>query len=463
MEVTSMSGRPKPFIRMIIACLFFLIAVTLNILLPRYWHNTPEIVKHLLLVFSAIMCVHIMEYAYLWWEIFGHIRHILEDTLQATHKLIDLNRNSLENFLQTTNQLIGSATSCGLTNIYCSRKDVKSDIYDVIENAEKRAWLLGITLSENVHLDQLLPTLDEKIARGLDVKILLLDALRGAAIFRTLLECNASDVENIINVDRTKMQPNDPFFHQRLYSDFIHACDRLRGYPSLRPAVRFYTHTPTCWMMVIDDMAYFQPYTMGRTQKNVPKQCTGVTMPVLKFQMQSKGKPFENIEDHFSKIWLTSNVDLFHVEAQINDHSRIINDIFNSNEAWLKHIYGTLYVSKGSEKPFSFDRRKFPRQPWIWNDPTLTIRLESDATVSVDATFCNYSREGISLKLKTQLNLSEGQIVMIQGMPPTDSCAASFVLDHFLKIGRFKVKWMRNGTQQSIGLQALPEDKILTE
>src|SRR5574337_376232 len=122
-----MSARPKPFVRMIIACLFFLTAVTLNILLPRYWHNIPEIVKHLLLIFSAIMCVHIMEYAYLWWEIFGHIRHIMEDTLQATHQLIDTNRNSLENFLQTTNQLMGSATSCGLTNIYCSRKVVKRD------------------------------------------------------------------------------------------------------------------------------------------------------------------------------------------------------------------------------------------------------------------------------------------------------------------------------------------------
>jgi len=74
-----MNERPRPFARMLIACFFFISAVTLNILLPRYWHNTPEIVKHLLLVFSAIMCVHIMEYAYLWWEIFGHIRNILKE------------------------------------------------------------------------------------------------------------------------------------------------------------------------------------------------------------------------------------------------------------------------------------------------------------------------------------------------------------------------------------------------
>src|SRR5574341_1754547 len=109
------SEKPRPFVRMLIAGFFFLTAVALNILLPRYWHNIPEIVKHLLLIFSAIMCVHILEYAYLWWEIFGHIRSILKETLQATHQLIDNNRNSLEKSLKTTNQLIGSAATCGLT------------------------------------------------------------------------------------------------------------------------------------------------------------------------------------------------------------------------------------------------------------------------------------------------------------------------------------------------------------
>jgi hypothetical protein len=209
---------------MAIACFFFLIAVTLNILLPRYWQNIPEVVKHLLLLFSAIMCVHLIEYAYLWWEIFGHIRSILKETLQATHQLIDNNRNSLENSLQTTNRLIGSATTCGLTNIYCSRKDVKGDIYDAIENAEKRVWLLGITFSENVHLDELLSTLNAKLARGIDIKILLVDALRSSAVFRTLLESTAYEAAKIVNAERAKTQAtDDPYFHQRLYSDITHS------------------------------------------------------------------------------------------------------------------------------------------------------------------------------------------------------------------------------------------------
>ena len=35
---------------------------------------------------------------------------------------------------------------------YCSRKDVKGDIYDAIENAEKRVWLLGINFVSFINI-----------------------------------------------------------------------------------------------------------------------------------------------------------------------------------------------------------------------------------------------------------------------------------------------------------------------
>ena len=344
-----MKNRSRPFVRMVIACIFFLIAVTLNILLPRYWHNIPEIIKHLLLVFSAIMCVHIMEYAYLWWEIFGHIRSILQETLQATHQLIDDNRNSIEKSLQTSSQLNGTASACGLTNIYSSRKDVKGDIYNAIENAEKRVWLLGITLSENVNLDELLPMLNEKITGGHDVKLLLLDALQDSAVFRTLLESTAHEAAKLINTDRTNSQSTDPFFHQRLYSDFTHACDRLQSYPDVGATVRFYTHTPTCWMMIVDNTAHFQPYTFGRSANKHPVGlCSGDNMPVFKFQMQPKGKPFEILEDHFLKLWQTSNLDLSNLETRIANRNTIIKDIFSSHSSWFKHVCEVLYTPEGN-------------------------------------------------------------------------------------------------------------------
>ncbi|NUO07071.1 MAG: hypothetical protein HUU08_00075 [Candidatus Brocadia sp.] len=448
---------PRPFIRMVIACIFFLSAVALNILLPRYWHNIPEIVKHLLLVFSAIMCVHIMEYAYLWWEIFGHIRSILKETLQATHQLIDDNRNSLEKSLQTTNQLISAAANCGLTNLYCSRKDVRGDIYDAVENAEKRVWLLGITFSENVHLDELLSTLSGKIAGGLDIKILLLDVFRDTAVFRTFLESTAPEAAKIINTDRSITHPADPFFHQRLYSDFTHAFDRIRNYPDVEPAVRFYTHNPTCWMMIVDNTVHFQPYTFGRSaNQHSSNLCVGANMPVFKFQMQPNGRPFEILEDHFMKLWLTSNVDLFHIEARIADRNRIVKDIFNSHASWFKHVFEVLHTQKNN-MPSAIDRRKFPRQPCEWKQPSLNVCSEDCKTI-IGASICDYARESISLKTEGHFPLNVGQIVILQGTPPAEPLEANFIIDYFLRIKRFMIKRIVDGPQQIIGLQAIPEN-----
>jgi len=410
-----------------------------------------------------------MEYAYLWWEIFwweifGHIRSILKETLQATHQLIDDNRSSLEKSLQTTNRLVGSAATCGLTNIYCSRKDVKGDIYDAIENAEKRVWLLGVTFSENVHLDELLSTLNEKIARELDIKILLLDVFRDTAVFRTFLESTAPEVAKIINTDRTKtLSTDDPFFHQRLYSDFTHVCDRLGSYPNVGVAVRFYSHTPTGWMMIVDNTAHFQPYTFGRSASKHPSNlCIGANMPVFKFQMQPNGKPFEILEDHFRKLWLTSNVDLFHIEARIADRNRIIKDIFDSHSSWFKHIFEVLHAPKDN-MPFTIDRRKFPRQTWEWNQPSLNVSLQDRKTI-IRTTICDCSREGLSLKLEaTNLPLSEGQIVILQGTSPVEPLAANFIVDHFLKKKKFVVRRIANGPQPIIGLQATLESERYNE
>lgn len=445
---------------MVIACLFFFIAVTLNIFLPRYWHNIPEIVKHLLLVFSAIMCVHIMEYAYLWWEIFGHIRSILKETLQATHQLIDDNRSALEKSLQTTNRLIGSAASIGLTNVYCSRKDVKGDIYDAIENAEKRVWLLGITASENILFDELLSTLNEKLASGLDIKILLLDALRSSAVFRTLLESTAHEAAKIVSTDRTNGHlTDDPYFHQRLYSDFTHVCDRLESYPRIGAVVRFYTQTPSCWMMIIDNTVHFQPYTFGRSaNKHQVSLCTGANMPVFKFQMQQNGKPFEILEDHFQKLWMTSPLDLFHIEARIANRNHIISEIFHYNTQWFKHIYEALYVQKDNMQ-FTSDRRKFPRQSWDGGQPALNVRLQNCQTL-IKATLCDYSREGLSLKLDTlNLPLNKGELVTLQGTSPLEPRSADFIVRYFLKRRQFIIRRIANESQAVIGLQLVPEEE----
>lgn len=452
-----MGDKPRPFVRMSIAGSLFLTAVTLYILLPRYWHNIPEAIKHLLLVLSAVMCIHIMDYAFFWVEIFGHIKSILKESLHPTNQLINDHRASMEKLLYTANQLAGTAASCGLTNIYCSRNDTKDAIYNAINNAEKRLWLLGIAHSEIVHLDDLLSSLDEKIACGLDVKILLLDALQPSAVFRTLLESTASEAAKIINTDRTKEQPSDPFFHQRVYSDFAHACDRLRRHPNVGAKVRFYTHTPNCWLMIVDNTAHFQSYTFGRNpNQTTTNLCIGDNMPVFKFQRQPDVMPFEILRDHFLKMWVTSNMDLFHAETRNADRSRIVKDLFDSHSWWFKQVHGVLYEQK-DDFIHALDRRKYPRQPWRWDQPSLSLYLDDrKKTIKVVAIY-DYSCKGFSLQIEDISGLSNGQIVCLQGTSPAEPFEAKFIIDHFLEIKRFVVRRIANGSQPIVGLQAIPE------
>ena len=83
--------------------------------------------------------------------------------------------------------LFKSATACGLTRVYHSRDEVKANVLSDIENAEQRVWICGIGLAETITLTNALSSLD-KNPRPVKVKILLLDALRSTALFRTFLE-----------------------------------------------------------------------------------------------------------------------------------------------------------------------------------------------------------------------------------------------------------------------------------
>jgi hypothetical protein len=403
------------------------------------------------------MCIHLIEYAFFWWEIFGHMRGIFKETLYTTNQLINDNRTSLEKFLYTSNQLIGTAAICGLTNIYCSRKDAKDGIYNSIKNAEKRLWLLGIAHSEIVNLDDLLSSLDEKIAGGMDVKILLLDALQASAVFRTLLEGTASEVAKIINTDRTRIQPSDPYFHQRVYSDFAHACDRLQSYPNVGEKVRFYTHTPSCWLMIVDNTVHFQPYTFGRSPSQLTTDlCIGDNMPVFKFQMKPDVTPFKILEDHFLKMWVTSNIDLFHAETRNAGRDRIIKDLFDLHSWWFKQVYSVLYKPKDNYV-CATDIRKFPRQPWRWDPPSLSFYPEDCKKTIAITDICDYSCKGLSLQIEDISGLSNGQVVCLQGTSTAEPFEVNFIMDHFLEIKRFMIRRITNGSQPIVGLQAISE------
>lgn len=57
-----------------------------------------------------------------------------------------------------------------------------------IDKAQKRIWMLGIGLNVRINVKSIFSKLKQKKNAGVDVRILMLDAFRSTAVFRTLLE-----------------------------------------------------------------------------------------------------------------------------------------------------------------------------------------------------------------------------------------------------------------------------------
>ncbi|HEX8179044.1 MAG TPA: adenylate/guanylate cyclase domain-containing protein [Pyrinomonadaceae bacterium] len=337
-------------------------------------------------------------------------------------------------------RLFKSATACGLKKIYYSRDEVTGSVLQDIAAAQNRIWILGVGLLEKINLVELLPTLDQKI-NDLDLRILLLDALRSPALFRTFLEITPDAFREIVETNRSKKPPLEPYFQQQLYRTFHDRYSELKRRPAFRSAVRFYMHTPVCWLVIIDDSAYFQPYTFGRGRTTPQESPTlGPLMPVFKFQMHENisTATFSILEDHFNKLWTTSNTDLFHVGAQIVNRAKILQGIFEQRDDWFKHVYGVLHKTDGQ------DRRKYPRRT-CESDPPPATNIEweeNQALQRVEAKIMDFSSEGILLELKSgKFPPADGIVTLRIQAVGKDTSVTEHLKKEFLEPcgGKFKV------------------------
>lgn len=184
--------------------------------------------------------------------------------------------------------------------------------------------------------------------KSLDIiRNILKETLQDSAVFRILLESTAHEAAKLINTDRTNTQTTS--FTQDYTATLPMRATDSEAIQMSGATVRFYTHAPTCWIMIVDNTAYFQPYTFGRSAgKHSVSLCIGDNMPVFKFQMQPKGRPFEIREDHFLKLWQTSNLDLSNIETRIANRNTIIKMYSIPNSAWFEHVYKVLYTPEES-------------------------------------------------------------------------------------------------------------------
>jgi class 3 adenylate cyclase len=339
-----------------------------------------------------------------------------------------------------------AANRCGLQNIYdCRDDEVKTDVSDAIRKARERVWLLGVVLSEKVSLNKTLLTRLASKKRGdkarkavtepVDVKILLLNPLRSPAIFRSFLESSADEFDNILSFHKQKNTRGigDPYFGHRLYKDFHKSYDLLAKHSDFKAIVRFYAHSPNCWLIIADDKAYFQPYTFGRgTEIEGDNFTIGPQMPVFKFEGK-RFKPFRILEDHFRKLWLTSDVDLHHLGSRVAIKEELVHQVFFKRLKWFEYIYSALHESNGE------DRRIYPRQDCQSKPDEVIVKWRNNQKAK--ATIIDSSRDGVRLQIVGKNVPKERTRVELNIKPGKNDRASTYMARNLIEsnISRFDV------------------------
>ena len=322
---------------------------------------------------------------------------------------------------------------------YDSRSDaeLKQEIITAVENATQRVWLLGVALADEINLiHDLRKKLDLKFEHA-DVKILLLDALRSPAIFRALLEAqsNHEQLNNLINEKRPKPRPSEPemkpypgepFFSTDIYYSFVdtfHALMQAKEYrPEYKKAIRYYAHTPVCWLLVMDDTAYYQPYTFGQ-RENPGKPSVGDQMPVYRVRKSENPETFSVLEDHFSKLWLTSDSDLFHIGARIADRERLVYLAFKTRDYWFGTVGAVLRQGK--------DERAYPRQLCTSHGNIVSVEWTGrdgegeEKTFKIGGVIRDFSWVSLRLVLAEKIFPEAGTVVRLEIIPAKPAVLAA--------------------------------------
>jgi hypothetical protein len=392
---------------------------------PGYKAN----IEHFMFVLTAMVGVHLLDRAYLWKEtetlltnILNHnvknnIGHNIKDNLE---KIIP---QSIEEVFKNRYQFCENASLSSLEMVYCDRMDAKETIYRSIRKSKKRLWILGIAFSEEIELREILnhANLGDKDKNIFDIRILLLDALRSPAIFRTFLESSEMDVREIINHDRSakSIDQSEPYKETRMYSDFTEAFRLLNTKleEKYHKNTRFYAHNPNFWMIITDDTLFFEPYTFGRGDVAFEdKKSIGSLMPIFQFGKKPTTKIFRILEDHFVKLWLTSNQDMFHMKSRIKESQTIIKSIIDNKIVWLKHVYGSLYINP-QKGPYGIDdRRACPRSCEVQISVNIFSpnRENTKGSELIEGEIFNYSSGGICVIAKKSNTFNVGKTVSIK-------------------------------------------------
>ncbi len=356
----------------------------------------PETLRHLVLLFMVLLGVHVLDR----WFFRENVLRMVGKGIEATQT--------------QCSALLDSVIKAGVEYVYCSREDARADINDAIKRAKRRICLLGVALSEKLVLSQILNTSRSNQRVRKKMRILLLNPYSKPGIYRTILESSKGDVREIVFSEEQRVEV---FYKQRLHSDFNTAYQTVRVNPGLKNNVRFYSNDPLCWLVIVDDVLFFQPYTFGgRTPEDFGYCCIGDKMPVWRFSRKSRA--FATLEDHFEKLWKSSDTDMALMSQLSKTMSAQdkIRKIVNAEKSYFEFIYTMLYEG-GCDEPLwhECDRENI--------DAEMTVKKDSIQS-RFKAVITQYSNQGLRVTLKEKQDgkeLKKGTSVILLFTNPKES------------------------------------------
>jgi hypothetical protein len=407
----------------VVTGIVFVVLVSLYL---RPWKS--DLARPLLEVFALIAGVHLTERVFLW------------KTLAKWHA------RKLHDAIQPISQVYSPAVECGIVQLYQTRENATQDVIQSVESANDRVWLLGIALHDCFNVSRSINYLmrlaadiekrDETTSESSGVRILLQDPYRTSAIFRTLLESEGSRAKRIVQFAKASLNKDgvglNPLLGQGIFSKLRGTIDALNSQDELRAAVRFYGHNPNCWLAIVDNVAYFEPYTFGRKklqESDQREECLGSNMPIIKVQQQEHGGLFEILESHFKHVWETSDIGLLHMEARRVDEDDLILNVFKKEFDWLESVYKVLY--RRVDKKEDLDQRRFSRRPC--ESLQTDVKVLCQPHQEQDAKIRDYSEFGLGLTTEAaaQTLPQAGKTVTIDFCAAQAAESARVVVEHY--------------------------------
>jgi hypothetical protein len=424
-----------------------------------------------------LLLIHAMEKVFFWKE--------LSDTVE----------DRMEKVAKRHDDLLGKVLSCGIEYVYINRKEAATEVADAMKNAKKRIWLLGIAFSKKVTVNSLLTPQSSALVkymegknRDFDLKILLMDPLRSPAVFRGFLESQPATVKEMIDFDRPGDVGRDPLFQPHtLYREIEQTLASVREHQILRDAIRFYAHDAACWLVIADNVAFYEPYTFGSPRSERSGRCIGEFLPVFRlrgpvgkgYDATESAEAFHIIEDHFAKLWITSDVDFFHFDLRDSDKAKIAAEVFSRRKEWFERVHASLEHWERHKLEWYKtrkwpERRKHPRLPCEaqqQGSPELTWKSKAGEK-TFTANVLDFSQNGISLSIAGSQLRTLTQFVdefrQIQGKDKLNEAlcdeevALSFpsgtrqgIVRHFTQ-GKLRLRWFEpapNAASARVGIE----------